>query len=138
MQSSESTITGRVSTVSGFGLFSQESLLSSVLDPAGRKILVCTMDRGKTVEEISAATGIPLSTCYRKIAELSREQVVVIERMMMSGAGKKYAIYRSAVASIHIDISQDNVRVSISPNPDVVARLQRAWVAPSLVTVPPF
>jgi len=111
------------------GVFSENAIVSSVLDRAGRLILLSTMERGKTVEEISSETGIPLSTCYRKAAELTKDRILVIERMVMSAAGKKYAIYRSAIDAIRIELNQGRMSVSISPNPEMAERLRTAWLA---------
>lgn len=113
----------------GLGLFSQEDIFFALLDEPSRKIVVSAIERGKMVEEISEETHVPLSTCYRKVAELARSQILVVERMVMTPTGKKYAIYRSAIAGVHIDIGRGQISVSVLPNSDVAEKLRTAWLA---------
>ena len=111
------------------GLFTPEAVVALLLDAPSRRIVMSTIQSGKMVEEIRAETGIPLSTCYRKVAELVKENVLVAERMVMTTAGKKYAIYRSAIAGVRIDVRKGAMDVSVLPNPEVAGRLQMAMLA---------
>jgi hypothetical protein len=125
---------GLAETGTDMGLFSQEAVVSSLLDGSSRKILMSTIEAAKTVESISAETGVPLSSCYRKIADLVSERMLVIERMVMTPTGKKYAIYRSAISGIHIDMGRGRIAVSVMPNADVTEKVRSAWLAHLLST----
>ena len=109
--------------------FSQEAVLGAIVDPSSRKIWTATVAKGKTVEEISKETGIPLSTCYRKVGELVRDLVLVVERMVMTPTGKKYAIYRSAVEGAHVDIGPESMAFSVKENAAVAEKLRAIQLA---------
>jgi len=111
-----------------FGLFSQEEIFSALLDVSNRKIVMSVIERGKMVEEISEETHVPLSTCYRKVADLAKCRILVIERMVMTPTGKKYAVYRSAIAGVHIDVGHGQMSVSVLPNAEVSDKLRAAWL----------
>jgi hypothetical protein len=129
MQSSEYASASSMATTDGLGLFSQDAIVSSLSDPSSRAIVLCTMEEGKTVAEISAETGVPSSTCYRRIAELSKDRILVMERMVLTREGKKFARYRCAAAGVHIDVGHGKVSVSVSSDPAVLEKLRSAWIS---------
>jgi len=108
---------------------SPEVVVALLLDPHSRRIVMSTIERGKTVEEIQAETGIPLSTCYRKVAGLLGSHVLFVERSILTASGKKYALYRSAIASIRIEMRLGDLSVSVSPNPEVAEKLRLEWLS---------
>ena len=48
----------------------KDALLQSMADEFARKILLSTMLRAKTIQEIAEEDRIPISTCYRRVHEL--------------------------------------------------------------------
>lgn len=131
MQALENTAERSAET--GTGLFSQEAVVTSLMDTSSRKILMSAIDEAKTVESLSADTGVPLSTCYRKITEMVKDRIMVVERLVMTPTGKKYALYRSAISGIHIDMGRGQLTVSVMPNAEVAEKVRSAWLSQRLL-----
>jgi len=109
-----------------------QALVQALADEYSRKIMLSTIPSPKSVEDLSTEDGIPLSTCYRKVTELTEDHILVVERMIMTPAGKKYAIYRATIEGVHVDMGPGSLNVTVKPNPEAAAKLQSAWLASRL------
>ncbi len=69
-------------------------------DEYSRKILASALPDPKSVEDLSKENGIPLSTCYRRVHDMLREGVVVVERIVVTADGKRYELYRSGFSAL--------------------------------------
>ena len=78
------------------------SVMSALSDDFSRRIIASVVAEGKTVQEISIEQSIALSTCYRRSKELVEEGVLYVERIVLSGEGKRYAVYRSSLKSVDV------------------------------------
>lgn len=81
---------------------------------------------------MSAEQGLPLSTCYRKVRYLLDEGLMLLERMVVTRMGKRYAVYRASVSEAKIDFSNGVVNVQVTPNPEIVDKLRERWFSESL------
>jgi hypothetical protein len=75
----------------------KEALLHAMADVYTRKILFSTVSQAKSVEEIARNSGVPLSTCYRRVRELISLKLLRVERTIITDEGKKFESYRSVV-----------------------------------------
>jgi hypothetical protein len=100
--------------------------VKAIADEFSRRILGCSIEKGRTVDEICVEQGIPQSTCYKRIIHLVEIGAMVIERIFVSPSGKRFAVYRSAYS--HIDISWGNGTLSAyaTVNPDIAEKLENA------------
>lgn len=103
-------------------------LLTALGDEPSRRILNSAILEGKTVEEISAEQGLPLSTCYRKVRFLVDGGLLLLERMVVTKTGKRFAVYRSSFSEAKIDFINGGVAVEVTPNPQVLDKLRRRWL----------
>ena len=98
----------------------EEDLVNAVLWAAGdeyaRKILASTLSSGKSVEDISVETGIPVSTCYRRVHELLTLDLLKLEKIVITDTGKKHETFRSILKDAKISLtSTGELFVDITP-----------------------
>ncbi len=106
-----------------------KALLEALGDDPSRRILNSAIAAGKTVEEMSAEQGLPLSTCYRKVRGLLDEGLMILERMVVTQTGKRYAVYRTSILEAKISFNDGAVDIQVTPNPDVLDKLRRRWLS---------
>ncbi len=87
------------------------SVMIALSDDFSRRIVSSVIAEGKTVQQISSEKSIPLSTCYRRSKELVKEGVLYVERIVLSGEGKRYAVYRSSLKSV--DVSSNFLSLTV-------------------------
>jgi len=105
------------------------AILSALGDESSRKILTSAITRGKTVEEISAEENLPLSTCYRRLRSLVSGGLMILERTVVTPAGKRYAVYRTSFSRAAISFNDGEIGVEVTPNMDIIDKLRRKWLS---------
>jgi len=109
----------------------KDAIVHAITDEYMRKILLLTISKAKPVEEISRETGIPISTCYRRVHEMFALRLLRIERTTITDEGKKFETFRSVVkeATLRFSASGElSVEVTLQDRePD--ERLTRMWDA---------
>lgn len=109
----------------------KDAFLQTIADDYSRKILFSLVERSKPIEEIARETGVPVSTCYRKMRELISLRLIRVERIVITETGKKFETYRSIVKNAIFRLSPSG---DISLEVDLVTRepderLSRMWSA---------
>ncbi len=105
------------------------AILRAMSDATSRAILSSIVAAGKSIEDVAETIGVPISTTYRRVHELTEYGLVIVERIVVGPTGKKCSIYRSTLRGAKIDVEYDRVKVVGLPNemvPDVMFRLWRA------------
>lgn len=88
--------------------------VSSLLaDEYTLQILSATWSRAMTANEISLEYQIPIATCYRKIRELERENLMSSPESIITREGKRRKKYQSQISSISIVFYKGELRVDI-------------------------
>jgi predicted transcriptional regulator len=103
------------------------AFLKALSDAPCNMIMRSAVSKGKSVEEICSETGVPLSTAYRKIREMTESGLIFIERVLVSDAGKKRLVYRAAYSRVAVQCDLGNFVVESTPNADVPDILYRLW-----------
>lgn len=107
----------------------KEALLRALANDFSRRIILSTVPAAKSVEEIAKVSGIPLSSCYRKIRGLLSSKILRVEKTIITVDGKKYEMLRSTVKSAVFSLSSSgelSVEVNLLPKePD--ERLSKMW-----------
>ncbi len=93
----------------------KEAILDIVSDRYCRQILYSTIDRPKSVMEISHENKIPISTVYRRIQTLHDNKLVGVTGII-SSEGKKYFLYKSKVKAITSSYVGDQIEIQVIPN----------------------
>ena len=115
--------------IHGLGLSS--AFLSALGDESSRKILTSAIASGKTVEEISAEQNLPLSTCYRRMRNLMGGGLMILERTVVTPAGKRYAVYRTTFSRAAISFNNGDIALEVTPNMAIIDKLRRRWLSDS-------
>lgn len=106
-----------------------KAFLSALGNESSRRILDSAITCGKTVEQISAEQRLPLSTCYRRVREFMDEGLMILEKMVVTQTGKRYAVYRTSFSRATISFNGGEVSVGIFPNLDIIEKLRRRWLS---------
>jgi DNA-binding Lrp family transcriptional regulator len=106
-----------------------QALVQGLADEYSRKILLSAIPAAKSVEDMSRENDIPLSTCYRRVHELLHEQVIIVEKIILTPDGKKYELMRSAYKSVSISLLGGVMKVDAEINGDVAEKLRRMWLS---------
>ena len=93
----------------------KEAILGIVSDKYCRQILYSTIDRPKSVMEISYENKIPISTVYRRIQTLHDNKLVGVSGLI-SSEGKKYFLYKSKVKAIMSSYDGNQIEIQVIPN----------------------
>ena len=105
-----------------------QALVQGLADEYSRKILLSTIPRAKSVEDMSRENDIPLSTCYRRVHELLDNQILVVEKIIVTPDGKKYELLRSAYRAVNVTFDGGVMKVDAIINEDVAEKLRRLWL----------
>jgi len=111
------------------GLQSSHSILNALGDESSRRILTSAIASGKTVEEISAEQNLPLSTCYRRVRHFVDEGLMILERLVVTQAGKRYAVYRTSFSDVTVRLYPGQIAVETTPNVEVLEKLRTKWLS---------
>jgi len=103
------------------------ALLKAISDAPCNMIMRSAISKGKSVEEICSETGVPISTAYRKIRELTESGLIFIEHIIVTDVGKKRIIYRAAYSRVAVQCDPGNFVVESTPNAEVPDILYRLW-----------
>lgn len=101
--------------------------VSAISDEISSRILVAAISRAKTAQEISIEQALPLSSCYRRIRELVDNGLLVVERIIINGDGKRYMLYRSSFRTVEMVADFGETSVSVELNADVAEKFRRKW-----------
>ena len=104
------------------------AIIKAMSDEFSIKILESVVSEGKSVVEIRSETGVPLSTAYRLVHGMTEAGLMVLERVVVTGTGRKYTIYRATFSRISVDFDDSDCKVQGTPNwsvPDIMYRLSR-------------
>lgn len=101
------------------------AIMRAVSDEPSRTILTSIISSGKSIEEITTENGVPVSTTYRRVHELCKKGLIIVERVKVTKNGKRRSIYRSVFRGARIDVENGRVQVVGLPNdgiPDITFR----------------
>jgi len=107
----------------------RDAIIRALTDEYSRKLILGTLSRARSVEELSQTENIPISTAYRRVNELREIGLLTVEKTILTDEGKKYELFRSSFRGIHMDMSQGEIVLDVDLNEDVATRLTRLWAA---------
>lgn len=91
----------------------RDGVVRAMSDRYARKILASTILEAKSIEEISRENGIPISTCYRRVHELIRLQLLKTESTIVTTAGKRFETFKSELKGATITLLSDKLFVDV-------------------------
>jgi DNA-binding Lrp family transcriptional regulator len=105
----------------------RDALIQALADEYSRKIILRTINQPKSIGDLSEGEGIPLSTAYRRVNEMTDAGILVVEKIILTSDGKKFELYRSAFRSVEIKLDQGELTIEAVLNEDIAARFSRIW-----------
>ena len=107
----------------------KKALLRAMADEYSLKILMALIDKADSVNNISRINDIPIATAYRRIGELQKAGLLVIERGVLTEDGKRYDLYRSAVKSMQVSLRSGEIEIDVVPNKNAFSKLESMWMS---------
>jgi len=107
----------------------RDAIIRALADDYSRKIILGTLNRARSVEELSQAENIPISTAYRRVNELRDIGLLTVEKTILTDEGKKFELFRSSFRGMHMEMSEGEIVLDVDLNEDVATRLSRLWSA---------
>lgn len=93
-----------------------QKVLLSLADAEARAILFSIVKKGKTATDLSYDLKIPLSSVYKKLADLEDLTLIKVERIVLSEKGRRLRVYRSRISKANISIRRPEPVLELIPN----------------------
>ena len=93
-----------------------QKIIESLIDAESRSIIFSITRKGKTASDLSVSLKIPLSSVYKKLADLENLTLVQVEKTILSEKGRRFKIYRSRINKAEISIKKPEPTLSLSAN----------------------
>tara|TARA_B100001179_G_C18442190_1_gene339319 strand:+ start:314 stop:643 length:330 start_codon:yes stop_codon:yes gene_type:complete len=93
-----------------------QKVIDALADTESRSILFSLVRKGKTATELSNSLNIPLSSVYKKLADLEYLTLIEIEKYLTSDKGRRFKTYRSRINKAEIIIKKPEPIISLSAN----------------------
>ena len=71
-----------------------QKVIETLADSESRAILFSIIRKGNTAADLSDKLKIPLSSVYKKLADLEELTLIEVEKWMLSDKGRKYKVYK--------------------------------------------
>lgn len=105
----------------------KKALLKALADEEASKILSCTTSKAKSVRDLIKECDIPHTSAYRLVNRLKERGLLVVERILISEDGEKYAMYKSTFRSTSIKFEGNKIELDAIPNIDVINKAFRLF-----------
>jgi predicted ArsR family transcriptional regulator len=93
-----------------------QKVIEALADSESRSILFSIIKKGMTASELSGRLKIPLSSVYKKLADLEELTLIKVEKWMISEKGRKFKIYKSRISKADISIRKPDPVLNLVPN----------------------
>ena len=100
----------------------KKAILAALADDEMRKILDSVMYHSKSIAEITRENDIAHTTCYRKTKWLINEDLVRVDKIVITPEGKKFSLYYSVFKSVNVKYESNNVIVEAEQNSDIIKK----------------
>ena len=93
-----------------------QKVIQALADAESRAIIFSIIRKGKTASNLSESLKIPLSSVYKKLADLEDLTLIEIEKTILSEKGRRFKIYKSRINKAEISIKKSEPILSLSAN----------------------
>ena len=94
----------------------REAIAGPFFDVRIRRILLASMRKARTMEELSRLSGIPLGSCYRKVHALVRGHLLRVSSFVLTPEGKKLALYRCGFDKVSVSLKSSGFSLEVTPH----------------------
>ena len=93
-----------------------QKVIQALADAESRAIIFSIIRKGKTASNLSDSLKIPLSSVYKKLADLEALTLIKVEKTILAENGKRFKIYKSRINKAEISIKKPEPTLSLSAN----------------------
>ena len=93
-----------------------QKVIEALADTESRSIIFSITRKGKTAANLSQRLKIPLSSVYKKLADLEHLTLIEVEKTILSEKGKRFKVYKSRINRAEISIKKPEPTLSLSAN----------------------
>ncbi len=93
-----------------------QKVVGELADTESRSIIFSTVRRGKTAADLSRDLRIPLSSVYKKLADLDELALIRVEKIVLTDSGRRLKVYRSRISEANITIKKPEPDLRLVPN----------------------
>ena len=93
-----------------------QKVIEALADAESRAIIFSIIKKGKTASTLSQSLKIPLSSVYKKLADLEHLTLIEVEKTILSDKGKRFKVYKSRINKAEILIKKPEPSLSLSSN----------------------
>lgn len=101
----------------------KRAILAALADTELQKILDAAMHQSKSVNQIIRETNLSHTTAYRKIKWLLDEKLLIIDKIDITGDGKKSSLFRTILKSFNVRYEYNNVIIEAEQNFDTLRKI---------------
>lgn len=91
------------------------AILSALADEEMVRILNFCMYNAKSTNEIITDCEIPHTTAYRKVKWLVDENLIFVDRIIITQEGKKYSMFLTVYKSFNVRYDQNQISIDAEP-----------------------
>lgn len=101
----------------------KKTLLTALADEEMVNIMNCVMHHSKSIKDIILENSdISHTSAYRKIKWLLDERLLIVDKIVITPAGKKFFVYHSTLKAISVRYEDNNIIVKAEQNFDVAKK----------------
>jgi predicted ArsR family transcriptional regulator len=104
---------------------SSVDLLQALGNKYSAEILDAT-DEPRSAQELSDELEVPIATCYRRIDELTKHDLLELHDNVLSDDRRRIKVYRRSVDSVQVEFD-DTLTVDTEERSEVTSTLDEAW-----------
>lgn len=102
-----------------------QELLQTLGNKYSAEILEAT-DEPQSAQELSDQLGIPIATCYRRIDELTKHDLLELHDNILSDDRRRIKVYRRNVDAVRVEFGE-TLAIDIDERTEVTNKLDEAW-----------
>ena len=93
-----------------------QKVIEALADAESRAIIFSITRKGKTASSLCESLKIPLSSVYKKLADLEDLTLIAVEKTILSDKGRRFKVYKSRINKAEILIKKPEPTLSLSAN----------------------
>ena len=98
----------------------KDALVTALADEEMLKIMNCVTHQSKSFSEITAENSdIPRTSAFRKTKWLLNEDILIVDKIVITPAGRKFSLFQSTLKAINVKYENNEVMVEAEQNIDI-------------------
>jgi len=101
----------------------KRAILLGLADTELQRIMDAAVYQSKSVNQIIQESKVSHSTAYRKIRWLVEEKLLIVDKIEITGDGKKSSLFRTTLKSFNIKYEYNNLIMEAEQNFDTMRKI---------------